>query len=84
MSGPKKTNNFDLILSSESTGIEEIAAALTQVSDAFIKINNGPLTRRAIVLLIKDASKVSLSNKEIEAVLDAAVRLKDEFIKKQK
>lgn len=79
----KDKNNYEMILSGDFTALETIAKGITEVSDAFIKINEGPLTRRAIVLLIKDTSSTPLNHTQINAVLDAAAGLKDQFVRQE-
>lgn len=63
---------------------EITAEAILKVAKAFDDINRGPLTKRAIVILIAEAMPKykRLSNDSIEAVLDAADKLKDLYIKK--
>ena len=67
--------------------VEVIADAIIKVSEAFKRISQSRLTRRAIICLIYDACPTT-SNRgkppkyEIEAVLDTAERLKDIYIKK--
>lgn len=62
---------------------EELAGALDQVSAAANRLLNGPLTKRAILVLIKDLcpkdNPIGLST--IELVLEAAANLK-KYVKK--
>jgi len=60
--------------------IELIAQAIIDLSDAFKKIESSRLTKRAIILLIKDRCYVNM--KDIEIILDIAPKLKDYYIKK--
>ena len=62
--------------------LEVLAKAIIEISDAFIKIQNGPLQRRTIVLLLKDYT--GLAGRDIERVLDAAPKLKTFYIKELK
>lgn len=80
MNKAKKDTSFKMILTSDAIGIEEIAKAITEISEAFIKINNGPLTQRAIMILIKDRCP-ELTLGQIKSVLDTASTLKENFIK---
>ena len=60
--------------------LEVLAKAIIEVSDAFIKLQNGPLERRTIVLLLKDYT--GLAGRDIEKVLDAAPKLKTYYLKR--
>lgn len=60
--------------------IEIIAQAVIDVSDAFKKIENSRLSRRAIVLLIKDRCN-GIGITEIETILNVVPKLKDYYIK---
>lgn len=59
--------------------LEVLAKAIIEVSDAFIKIQNGPLQRRTIILLLKDYT--GLAGRDIEKILDAAPKLKTWYVK---
>ncbi len=59
--------------------LELIAKSIIELSDAFQKINSSSLKRRTIVLLLQDETK--LPQKDINAILDAATKLKDTFLK---
>jgi hypothetical protein len=58
------------------------AKAIIEISEAFIKINNSPLKRRAVVLLLQDATKIS--QRDINLILDVAPKLKDFYVKEVK
>lgn len=62
--------------------LEVLAKAVIELSEAFIKIQNGPLQRRTIILLLKDYT--GLAGRDIEKVLDAAPKLKTYYIKELK
>lgn len=60
--------------------IELIAQSIIDISDAWKKIENGRLAKRAIVLLIKDRC-VGIGITEIETILNVVPKLKDFYIK---
>jgi len=68
----------------ESVSGEILAKAIIDVSTAAKKLLDGPLTKRAIVILIQDAVPHNIGLYEVEAVLEAAAGLKEHFIKKGK
>lgn len=59
--------------------LELIAQSIIEVADAFQKINNSRLKRRAVVLLLKDMTNLGV--REIELILDCAPKLKDYYTK---
>lgn len=59
--------------------LELIAKSIIELSDAYAKINNSRLKKRAVVLLLKDMTGLGMH--EIETILDAAPRLKDFYTK---
>ncbi len=59
--------------------LEVLAKSIIEISDAFKKIQAGPLQRRTIVLLLKDYT--GLAGRDIEKILDAAPKLKDYYLK---
>lgn len=59
--------------------MELIAKSIIEISDAFDKINKSSLSRRAIVLLLQDITK--LGQRDINSILDAAPKLKSFYIK---
>lgn len=59
--------------------VEVIAQSIITISEGIEKINQSRLKRRAVLLLINDITGVGLTT--IEKVLDAAVKLKDHYIK---
>lgn len=61
--------------------MELIAQSIIDVSVAFEKIQKSRLSKRAIVLLIKDCHK-DLSIFDIERILDIVPKLKDVYLKK--
>ena len=54
-----------------------IVSSLHRVSDGFDHINESGLSRRAVVLLLHDATRVG--KKDIEAILDAAPLLVERY-----
>lgn len=74
-------NKHDLILSGDASAIVDLANAITQISDAYAKMLNGPLTKRALILLIKDSAEQTMTMAQIEAVLDAVSQLKVNYLK---
>ena len=63
----------------EPEPLEIIADAVIKVADGLEAINRSRLSRRAVVLLLQDATK--LGRRDIEAMLDAGPLLKDYYIK---
>lgn len=59
--------------------LELIAQSIIDIANAWKKIQNSGLTKRAIVLLIQDADK-SLTQSAISSVLDIVPRLADRYI----
>jgi len=59
--------------------LEILAQSIIDVAEAFEKINNSRLSRRAVILLLKDISGLRVS--DIEAILNAAPLLKKHYIK---
>lgn len=56
--------------------------AILDMSEAAKKLNNGPLKRRAVTLLIQDAVGANkISRTQIELVLDAAEELGRTYLK---
>jgi hypothetical protein len=62
--------------------LEVLAKSIIEISDAFIKIMNGPLKHRTIVLLFQDYT--GLPKRDIEKILDAAPKLKTFYINELK
>lgn len=75
---PPKLN----VLPDEDVPQEVLAKAIIQVSEAAEKIVRGPLTKRCVYALIKDASGGKLSLGEIEQVLEFASELKERYVDK--
>lgn len=59
--------------------LELIAQSIIDLAEAFKKIETSPLKRHTIVLLLKD--RTGLSQRDINAVLDAAPKLADYYTK---
>lgn len=75
-----KQKKAEFTLSSDILVLDEIALAITQISGVFKKLNKGPLSRRALVILLKDMiGPDNINNKQINFVLDAAQNL-DEYL----
>jgi hypothetical protein len=60
--------------------IEVLAKSIIDLADKFDRINSSKLNRKAIVLLLHDASKVN--KRDIETILDVMPNLKQLYIKK--
>lgn len=81
MSTTKEQKKGEFTLTADILVLDEIALAVKQVSGVFKKMNQGPLKRRALVILLQDMiGDSNISKKQIIAVLDAAERL-DEYLK---
>lgn len=61
--------------------VEIIADAIVKISKAMQALNETRLTRRALVTLIHDSSKVS--RRDIEIVLNNLDRLEDTWLKRK-
>jgi hypothetical protein len=58
--------------------VEILATAIVDLDAAAKRLLNGPLKRRAVILLIHDICRVPLG--DIERVLDAAADLKRRYV----
>ncbi len=72
-----------VILNDIEETAEVMASAIKSVAEAVRKLDKSRLTRRAIVLLIRDSISPTLGISDINAVLDAAGKLDVKFLKKQ-
>lgn len=74
------------IIGEDQVSTEVLAEALVNISDSVTKLLNGPLNRRAIVILLQDSlgGRNAVSKETIEAVLDAAATLKAKYVVKGK
>ncbi len=62
--------------------VELIASSIIGVAEAFEKINNSRLSRRAVILLLHDLiGPTKINKKQIELILDNAPLLKKYYIK---
>lgn len=59
--------------------LETIAEEIRSLSERMRKFNDGPLKRRAVVILLKDIT--GLNQGQINAVLDGLEALEDHFLK---
>jgi hypothetical protein len=81
MSGQALTQQITVLRDEhEPESVEVIAASIIAIAEAFERIERGPLTQRAIVLLLRDITGMSLG--EITKVLDAVPKLR-QFVKKK-
>lgn len=62
--------------------VELIAQSIIDVAEAAKKMNDSRLKQRAVILLIKDVTNLPM--KDIEAVLNAAGKLKEYYVKQIK
>lgn len=60
---------------------EVLATAITEVSRSAKALLDGPLKKRAILVLIRDSAVPAIPLSTIEAVLDAAAGLEARFVK---
>jgi hypothetical protein len=63
----------------EAVPIEILATAVTEIARAFKKINEGPLKRKALLVLLKDSSGVPMN--QITRVLDSLTDLERNYCK---
>ena len=59
--------------------MEEIAHEVEKIQEAFIALRDSRLTRRAVVLLVHDMTKIG--KRDIEKMLDSLPHLADHFLK---
>jgi hypothetical protein len=79
-SPPAKTQTITVKVNEENPEpLEVIAQSIVDISDAFKKINESRLSRKAVVLLLQDLTR--LSQRDINLVLDAAPKLKQFYVK---
>lgn len=83
MAKPAKTQTITVKVNEQNPEpLELIAKSIIEISDAFKKIETGPLKRKTIVLLLRDVT--GLPQRDINAILDAAPKLKDYYVKELK
>jgi len=63
--------------------VEVLAQAIVDLSAAFKKVQNGPLSQRALVLLIQDATSPKVSQDDIKRVLNVLPELENIFVRKE-
>lgn len=81
---PPSDKKGEFTLTADILVLDEIAEAITQISGVFKKMNEGPLQRRTLVILLRDMiGPTKITSKQINAVLDAAAKL-DEYLIKPK
>ena len=69
------------IIEREEVETEVLAKAITDIAEAAQTLLSGPLTKRAIFLLIRDSTTPPVALATIEAVLEAAADLKKRFVR---
>jgi hypothetical protein len=79
MPAPKKELKHSHVKVDNDTAepLSVIVSSLHKVADGFDQINESGLSRRAIVLLLHDATRVG--KKDIDAILDAAPLLVERY-----
>lgn len=79
MPAPKKALKHPYVTLENDTEepLSVIVSSLHKVADGFDQINESGLSRRAIVLLLHDATRVG--KKDIDAILDAAPLLVERY-----
>lgn len=77
----KSTTRTVTVKSNEENAepLEVLAQAIIDVAEAFENINKSRLSRRAVILLLKDITKLSVA--DIDTVLNCAPLLKKYYIK---
>jgi hypothetical protein len=57
-----------------------LATAITEIAEAFSKLSRGGLNRKALVVLLQDATKAKgVKRADIEAILDALPQLERQY-----
>lgn len=75
----KPTNPTPIIKGAEDAGVEILAQSIVDISEGMKRINASRLSRRALVVLIKDATGVPI--KTIETVLNGLSGLQATYVK---
>jgi hypothetical protein len=80
---PKKKQSRTKVVQPDDEPVptEVLATAILEISEGMMKINSGKLNRRALLVLLKDASGVSMS--DIDKVLNHLEDLGKTYLKKQ-
>ncbi|HZI26228.1 MAG TPA: hypothetical protein VFD46_14185 [Chryseolinea sp.] len=79
---PSKTQTITVKVNEENPEpLELIAKSIIEVAEAFQKIEASQLRRHTVVLLIQAQTKIS--QKDINSVLDCAVKLKSIYLKSE-
>lgn len=74
--------NTEIKTPDQTKTVDEIAAEIKSLSDGIKKLNNGPMKRRAVLVLLRDSiSGKPMSLNEIDRVLDAAADLHRYYLK---
>lgn len=73
-----------VVLQDTDEAPEVLASAIREVSRAAKKLLNGPLSRRALLVLIQDNISGNIGLQDIGVVLDAASGLEKRYIVKPK
>lgn len=71
--------NVKVVKSEPPQSTEILAEAIVRIGDSVAKLNASGLNRRAVVVLLRDAT--GLGKKDIETVLDALPRLRGWYCK---
>lgn len=66
----------------EQISTEVLATAIANISEAFEKVRTGPLSQRALVLLIQDACVPKVSQQDIARVLSVLPQLKSLYVRR--
>lgn len=81
--GKKDGRRVQVVQPDEPIPTEILAASIVRVSEAAKKLLDGGLTKRALIVLIKDyvGQQSGIGTRDIEAILDALPRLKGYYVK---
>lgn len=76
--------NIKMVKSEENPeSVELLAQSVIQVAEGFEKVSKGPLTQRAMIVLLHDGIGIAkITKSQIKLVLEALPRLKAWYIKK--
>lgn len=76
----KQTKRIDVLQNPEAeVPVEVLAEAITEIAKAAQRLISGPLTKRAVIVLIQDGC-TGLSKAVIESVLNSAADLKRRYV----
>ena len=68
----------------EQVPVQILASAIVEIATAFKKVEAGPISQRALVLLIQDACGSRVNKEQIKLVLDTLPQLAQIYVRRPK